>query len=59
MRNITTFQNWQIKLTIIQIIILLLAFLGAFYVGLKQNEINRNLLNLNYIPSLEITYNHA
>lgn len=59
MKKMTAFENRQFSVMITQTIILLAAFLGALYIGFKQNEINKNLLNLNYIPSIEITYNHA
>ena len=52
----TAFENWQVFLGIVQAAILLAAFLGALYVGLKQNEINRSLLDLQFSVSLEVTY---
>jgi hypothetical protein len=30
--------------------------IGAFYIGKKQNEINENLLSLNFYPSVEVAY---
>jgi len=42
----TAFETWQVVLGIVQAALLLAAFLGAMYVGLKQNEINKNLLDL-------------
>lgn len=33
-----------------------MTFLGALYIGLKQNEINQNLLDLNYSVSVEVAY---
>ncbi|MDD5691954.1 MAG: hypothetical protein PHP10_02105 [Candidatus Omnitrophica bacterium] len=52
----TAFENWQVCLGIAQAAILLAAFLGALYVGFKQNEINQNLLDLQFSVSLELTY---
>lgn len=52
----SAFEKWQVGLDIVTACILLAAFLGALYVGLKQNEINDNLLNLHYSVSLEITH---
>lgn len=33
-------------------------FLGALYIGMKQNEINQKLLDPNFFPSLEIIYSY-
>lgn len=41
-----SFETWQVFLGIIQSMILLGAFLGALYVGMKQNEINNRILSL-------------
>jgi len=53
MKNMTAFEKWQVGALIIQAVIMLAAFLVAFYVGLKQieisqkqNEINDRLLKL-------------
>lgn len=52
----TAFEKWQVGLGVLTACILLAAALLAFYVGLKQNEINERLLDLNYVVSLEITH---
>lgn len=39
-KNMNTFEKWQIVVSCIQIGILLATFCGAFYIGLKANEIN-------------------
>jgi hypothetical protein len=43
----------------VQTFILALTLLAAVMIGLKQNEINEHLLNLNYYPELAITYDQA
>ena len=40
----------------VQAALLLAAVLLAFYIGLKQNEINRNLLDLTFSPSIAVIY---
>ena len=59
----SAFEKWQVVVNIVQSAVLLATFLGALYIGLKQsdisvkqNEINQTLLDLNYSPSVEITY---
>lgn len=46
----------QYIINIIQTVLLFLTMLSAVCIGIKQNEINENLLNLNYIPSVAIKY---
>jgi hypothetical protein len=41
--GMTSFENRQVVLGIVQAALLLATFLGALYVGLKQNEINDRL----------------
>lgn len=43
----------------VQTVILALTLLAAVMIGLKQNEINEHLLNLNYYPELVVTYEPA
>lgn len=52
----TAFENWQVIIGIIQSCILLATCLAAIWIGLKQNEINQNLLDLQYAVSVEVTY---
>ena len=40
------FEKWQVVLGVVQAGILLMTFLGAIYIGLKQNEINERLRTL-------------
>ncbi len=54
MKKKTSFEIWQVVNMTIQSMLLLAAFLGALYVGLKQYEINEKLLELQYQPSVEI-----
>ena len=56
--KINSFESWQVVVGIINACILLAAFLGALYIGLKQNEINQNLLDLHLQVSVEITYSN-
>jgi hypothetical protein len=50
------FEKWQVFIGCIQATLLLLALISAIYIGLKQNQINEKLLNLNYIPSVVVGY---
>ena len=50
------FEKWQIGIGIAQTIILLITVFTALRIGLTQNKINQKLLNLNYIPSVEVNY---
>lgn len=54
MKKMTSFETWQVINMTIQSMLLLAAFLGALYVGLKQYEINEKLVELQYQPSVEI-----
>lgn len=55
-QNMNSFETWQVITQIIQTAILLMTFMAAFYIGLKQNEINQNLLGLQKSPSLGVNY---
>lgn len=55
----TAFEKWQVVNMSLQTAFLLLTFLGALYVGFKQNEINQHLLNAQLFPSPEVTFNHS
>ncbi|MBK7362506.1 MAG: hypothetical protein IPJ01_09430 [Micavibrio sp.] len=52
----TAFENWQVIIGIIQSCILLATCLAALWIGLKQNEINQNILNLQFVVALEVVY---
>lgn len=39
----TSFEKWQVIVSIVQAGVLLMTFLGAIYIGFKQNEINDRL----------------
>ncbi len=50
------FEKWQVIISISQTIILFFTLVSAIYIGVTQNHINENLLNLNYFPSIEVAY---
>lgn len=54
-----SFEKWQVIIGISQTGILVMTFLGALYIGLKQNEINQNLLNVGYTDLQPILAFHA
>lgn len=54
MSELTTFECWQILNMTAQSFLLLAAFLGAFYVGMKQYQINKQLVELQHQPSVEV-----
>ena len=54
--KMTKFEKWQVAINCFQVFILTLTLACAVYIGLRQNQINEKLLNLNYIPSLEVAY---
>lgn len=54
MSNLTTFEYLQLLNMTAQSFLLLATFLGALYVGVKQFQINRQLLELQNQPSIEI-----
>src|SRR5690242_17327040 len=49
------FETWQIVLSIIQCVILSGTIYVAWHIGSVQNNINQQLLDLNFRPSLEVT----
>lgn len=55
----TAFEKWQVIIGITSACLLLAAFLGALLVGLRQNEINQRLLDLQYNVSVDITYDSS
>jgi hypothetical protein len=52
MSGMDTFEFWQIVVMVIQSVLLLMTFLGAFYIGRKQNQINQQLIELQHQPSV-------
>ncbi len=50
----SAFEKWQVVNMTIQSALLLVVFLGALYVGLKQNEINQKLMDIQFTPSAEV-----
>ena len=50
------FEKWQVRISISQTVLLFFTLVSAIYIGVKQNHINENLLNLNYFPSVEVAY---
>ncbi len=48
-KELKSFERWQVNLSI-------LTLLAASVIGFKQNQINQNLLDLNYEPSITIAY---
>lgn len=55
-RGINSHKNWKLIISIIQTVIFFVTFIGAFYIGIKQNEINNQLLELNNVVSVEVGY---
>lgn len=54
MSELSTFECWQLINMTAQSFLLLAAFLGAFYVGMKQYQINKQLVELQHQPSVEV-----
>ena len=59
MRLMSKFEKWQVGIGIGQSVILFSTFIAALFIGIKQNQINQNLLDLQFNVSIEITYDHA
>jgi len=57
MSELSAFECWQLINMTVQSVLLLAAFLGAFYVGMKQYHINKQLIELQHQPSVEIAVN--
>jgi len=55
----TKFERWQIVVGCIQTTLLMFTLISAIYIGFRQTQINENLLNLNFIPSVEIAYSNG
>lgn len=51
-----SYERYQITIGATQTLILALTLLCAIYIGIKQNNINQGLLDLNFAPSLMVTY---
>lgn len=58
-RHLARFERWQVGFAIAQTIIGVLTITAAVYIGLQQNAINHKLYDLNFNPSLEITYENG
>lgn len=54
MSSLTHFELWQVVNMTAQSVLLLAAFLGALYVGIKQYQINKQLIELQHQPSVEV-----
>jgi hypothetical protein len=54
MNGLSTFEISQVVNMTVQSILLLATFLGALYVGVKQYQINKQLIELQHQPSLEV-----
>jgi len=54
MCNLTPFEMWQVVNMTAQSVLLLATFLGALYVGVKQYQINKQLVELQHQPSVEV-----
>jgi hypothetical protein len=52
----TRFEKWQLVLLAAQTAIFFFTFLAAVWIGIRQTEINRQLLDLNFRLSLEVAY---
>ncbi len=48
-KKLNSFERWQVSLSILTLV-------AAISIGWQQNQINQNLLDLNYQPSIIITY---
>ncbi len=55
-KRLPSFERWQIGLSFASIAISFLACAAVIFFGWTQNKINQNLLDLNYEPSVVITY---
>jgi hypothetical protein len=53
-QTLKPFEKWQIVLTVVQTIVLLLTLAAATYIDLQQNQINQNLSNHNFEPTPEV-----
>ncbi len=54
MNCLGTFEIWQVVNMTAQSVLLLATFLGALYVGIKQYQINKQLIELQHQPSVEV-----
>jgi hypothetical protein len=52
----TRFEKTQAAISSVQTGILFLTLTAAVWIGWKQDQINENLLDLNYVPEVTITY---
>jgi len=52
----TTFEAWSLGNMIVQSVLLLATLIGAVVIGIRQNSLNRLLINLQYAPSVEVSY---
>lgn len=56
--KMNAFEQSQSIISILQTIFLLFTLISAICIGVRQNEINENLLNLNYVPSIAVIYSN-
>jgi len=54
MNCMSTFEIWQVVNMTAQSVLLLATFVGALYVGIKQYQINKQLIELQHQPSVEV-----
>lgn len=54
MNYLSAFEIWQVVNLTAQSVLLLATFLGALYVGIKQHQINKQLIELQHQPSVEV-----
>jgi hypothetical protein len=53
------YEKYIIIIYILQTVIFLMTFLGALFIGFKQNQINKQLLELNQLLSIQVLHvNH-
>ena len=53
---LTRYERIQVGFTVAQTVVYVATLIAAIYIGISQNRINQNLLDLNFLPSVEIAY---
>lgn len=54
--SLSRFEKWQLAFTATQTFIFIATLVAAVWLGIRQNEINKQILDLNFRLSLEISY---
>jgi len=55
-KKLSNFERWQVGLSGIQTILLVVATIAAIYIGLQQSQINQRLYELNFSVAIEVTH---